>query len=329
MADTRTHRPPEEVRQDIEHTLSQLDETVDALADRLSPGHLIDEAWGRLRGGTDEGIGRVVREHPIPVALVGVGLGWLAVEEATGRDSDDGNGRAWEVEGREEAREPRVPISERHATLETDVEWDDEGERAYESDESEPGVRDRVREAAGRAREMASEAGERARDMGERASEKVSEASSEMKRRARRSGERARRGFWETLEENPLALGAVAFGIGLASGVSVPSTETEDRIMGRASDTLEEEARRVGRETAEKAKHVAKDAARAAAQESDRMVDAAAEAAERRAREEGLTSENLKEEAKAARDRTVQQAKEDAERLRRRGPGGTPSGGTG
>ena len=97
--------------------------------------------------------------------------------------------------------------------------------------------------------------------------------------------------------------------------------------MGRASDTLEREARRVGRETTEKAKHVAKDAARAAAHEAEHVVDAATEAAERSAEAEGLTSENLKSEAKAARDRTVEQAKEDAERLRRRRSGGTPSGG--
>ena len=314
MADTttRARRPPEEVRQDIEHTLSQMDETVDALADRLSPEHLIEQAWGRLRGSTDDGIGRVVREHPIPLALVGVGLGWLAVEQATGQDSGDGNGGR--VAGTLGAEERRGRIAERY------------GSPAEAEGEDEQGLRDRLGEATSSARERArakaSEAGERTREAAGRASEAISDAASSLGARARRTGQRARGGFWELLEQNPLALGAVAFGIGLASGVSVPSTEREDRLMGRASDTLEEEARRMGRDTAEKAKHVAEDAAEAAARESGHVVGAAKEAAERRARAEGLTSDELRNEAKAVRDRTVEQAKNDAERVRRGGSGG-------
>jgi hypothetical protein len=312
MADAKTHRPPDEVRRDIEHTLSQMDETVDALADRLSPEHLIDQAWGRLRGGADEGIGRVVREHPIPVALVGVGLGWLAVEQATGSDSHEGNGGG----GGDGAPGETLPTREHRGRIE------DRYSPAVVTEEDEPGLGERVSDATSSARERAkakaSEVGDRAREMKERASEAVSAASSEVEARARRTGDRARRGFWELLEENPLALGAVAFGVGLASGISVPSSEAEDRLMGRASDTLEAEAKRIGRETAEKTKHVAKDAATAAAREADRAIDAAAEAAERRAEAEGLTSEHLREEARAARDRTVEQAKADAERLRRR-----------
>ena len=315
MADTttRAHRPPEEVRRDIEHTLSQMDETVDALADRLSPEHLIDQAWGRLKGTTDDGIGRVVREHPIPVALVGVGLGWLAVEQATGHDSGEGNGGS--AAGTLDAGERRTRIEERYGSPAEAGEDDDER-----------GLRDRLSDATSSAREgaraKAAEAGDRVREAGERTSEAISDAASSLGARARRAGRHARGGFWDLLEENPLALGAVAFGIGLASGVSVPSTETEDRLMGRASDTLEEEAKRVGRDTAEKAKHVAGDAAEAAARESDHMIAAAKDAAERRAQAEGLTPDELRNEAKEARDRTVEQAKEDAERVRR-GRGGS------
>ena len=318
MADTTTrpNRSSEEVRRDIERTLAQMDATVDALADKISPQHLIDQAWERLRGGADEGIGRVVREHPIPVALVGVGLGWLAVEQATdGGDPTNGEDGGRTVRattlGAEERRER---IHERSAPP--------EGAAVRAGDADGPGLRERVGEATSsakdRARARAEEAKDRARDLKDRASEAVSDAASQMRGRARDARDRAGRGFWELLEENPLALGAVAFGVGIASGISVPTTRTEDRVMGPMSDALEDEARRVGRETAEKAKHVAKDAATAAAAESDRMVDAAAAAARRRAETEGLTSEGIADRARLARERTVEQAKEDTERLPKR-----------
>lgn len=292
MADTMTrrHRASENLRRDIQETRSRMDETVDALAGRLSPDHLLDEAWGRLRGQGEEGIGQVVKEHPIPVALVGVGLGWLAVEQASERS--DGRVEGDVPTGRTErpityAEGPRYGEGAEWTGYDTPAghvvgdEADGEagsdrgmGERISDAASA---VKEKVSSAAESARERASgamdAARERAHDRGDRARERISHARASLEERARHRGRQARRGFWSMLEDNPLALGAVAFGIGLASGMSVPSSRIEDRVMGRASDTLEDEAKRVGERTAEQAKHVAREAAATAMEEAERVVE--------------------------------------------------------
>ncbi|HET9948814.1 MAG TPA: DUF3618 domain-containing protein [Longimicrobiales bacterium] len=249
MADATTHHGSERVRRAIEDTRRQMDATVDGLTGRLAPDHILDRAWGRLKGG-DGGLRQMMRDHPIPVALVGIGLGWLAAEQAS--------------ESRRSRREP---------------EWDDELEGEDFEEEWEPaslatgmeheedehaGLPERARGAASAMKESVKEgvasARGRASSMRERASGAVGEAvetAKEKVRRGRRSSmegmrsgaHRAKAGFQSMMEHNPLALGAIAFGLGMAGGVSAPSTPVEDRALGRTSDTLKKEAKRIGTET--------------------------------------------------------------------------------
>jgi len=81
MAVDTTTRDPEVIERDLQQTRSRLDSRLSELGKRLSPGQIVDEGLELLR--TREGIdftrnlGVAVRERPIPVALVGVGLAWL------------------------------------------------------------------------------------------------------------------------------------------------------------------------------------------------------------------------------------------------------------
>jgi hypothetical protein len=79
------------IERDLEHTRSRLDATIDALQQKLSPGQAVDEAltWFKEGGGAEFGrnLGRTVREHPMPVALIGVGLAWLIA--SSGRERGD------------------------------------------------------------------------------------------------------------------------------------------------------------------------------------------------------------------------------------------------
>jgi ElaB/YqjD/DUF883 family membrane-anchored ribosome-binding protein len=76
-----TTQDPDVVERDLQETRSRLDSRLSELGRRLSPGQIVDEGLDLLR--TREGIdftrnlGVAVRERPIPVALVGIGLAWL------------------------------------------------------------------------------------------------------------------------------------------------------------------------------------------------------------------------------------------------------------
>ena len=76
------------IERDLAQTRSRLDATIDALQDKLSPGQMVDQAVSYLKdsGGGEFGrnLSRSVTEHPLPVALIGVGVAWLMAASARG-----------------------------------------------------------------------------------------------------------------------------------------------------------------------------------------------------------------------------------------------------
>jgi hypothetical protein len=77
------------IERDLEDTRSRLDATIDALQQKLSPGQMVDQAvtYFKEGGGVEftNNLGRTVRDNPLPVLLIGAGVAWLAVSNATGR----------------------------------------------------------------------------------------------------------------------------------------------------------------------------------------------------------------------------------------------------
>lgn len=83
------------IRAEIEDTRAQLGDTIDQIGERLSPSHIKQQigqsvhdatvgrvedaarAVGNRVSGASKTFVDVLRENPIPVAMVGMGLGWL------------------------------------------------------------------------------------------------------------------------------------------------------------------------------------------------------------------------------------------------------------
>ena len=87
------------IEHDLMRTRARLDRTIDELQRKLSPGELMSQAMTYFEesGGMELGqkLGQSVRDNPIPVAMIGVGLGWLVV--AGSRKPDPA---PWEQAGR-------------------------------------------------------------------------------------------------------------------------------------------------------------------------------------------------------------------------------------
>src|SRR5690606_26303404 len=100
------HVEPEGIEQDIRRTRSEMDETLDALGEKLNPRHLLDGLIDYFRGPRSEGTGtrlkdealhvagrfsrnlmHQVAEHPLPSLLIGAGLAWLVYEQ--GEEEED------------------------------------------------------------------------------------------------------------------------------------------------------------------------------------------------------------------------------------------------
>jgi hypothetical protein len=67
--------------------------------------------------------------------------------------------------------------------------------------------------------------------------------------RCRRYGRRVQRRFLDTLQEQPLVLGAIGLAVGAPIGAALPATETEDEWMGHTRDQVKERVRRLSRPT--------------------------------------------------------------------------------
>lgn len=258
------NRSPEQIQRDIQRTQSEIGETLEAIKRRLSPEEIMSQATAYLRAGPGEfgrNLGRTIRDNPVPVALIGVGIGWLMFGgsrrssrtiSASSIEGEASSGE-WEVKSGS-----HLPERLRHAL-------------------------DRSRSKAAEARERVRSAGERMREAGHAGSERLSSLGHDLRSGGRRVGEYGQR-MWHELEEqwyeHPLVMGALAFGIGAAVAVALPSTRREEELVGGPARDLMERARETGAEYYERAKEVARTATQAG-------MDAAREEAEA----QGLTSE--------------------------------------
>ena len=71
----------DEVEREVESSRADVQETLRALSDRMSPGQLIDQAYDYVKssGGSEfaQNMGRQVRDNPLPLLLISAGIGWL------------------------------------------------------------------------------------------------------------------------------------------------------------------------------------------------------------------------------------------------------------
>lgn len=97
--DTRT---PEEIQQEIHETQQRLGHTLDQIQDRLRPQRLRDQVMNMFNdGGRDGGstMPDTVRDNALPLAMIGLGLGWL-MWSATSQDDGSSASRHGQSHGR-------------------------------------------------------------------------------------------------------------------------------------------------------------------------------------------------------------------------------------
>lgn len=294
---------PDEIRQQISHTRALMGTTITEIGERLSPDYILDKAKTSVREATvgrfkdmsyeanrrvegmSNSVGDSVRANPLPVALIGLGLGWLLMSERSKRqsydtrgyrttgyryyESDEGPGRM--DQARYRLNEAGETVQDRAAEFGSRV-----GERAQQIGENvsetaqrtTEAVRDtahRVGETVGQRAEMAQE---RATDMGMQARNEAERLAAEARWRAQAGVQQTRQTFWEVMENNPLTLGAVVLIAGAAVGAAIPSTEYENRLLGETRDRLMEEARTRAQDTVGRVQTVLHEAQTAAVTEA-------------------------------------------------------------
>ena len=300
-------RDTEQLRAEIESTRDRMSDTLDQLGERLNPNRIKQEVRHNIREATigrvenmarhaadrvhetRDGLLNTIRDNPVPSAMIGIGLGWLLFSGRRSQSDlhthdrlpDDLNGYAGTgYVGDISATSPRLRQDDAAGGMGASI-----------AHEHETGVRERVSEVAHRAEQRLSDvthsAKERVSEATHRAQEKVSDVghriqhvAADVRETTRLQAYRVEEGFQRTLQDNPLAIGAVALAVGLATGFAIPESRREARLMGPARDRLVDRAREAASDAKERVQEVA-----------ERVIDETASSNESTTRNTGGTTD--------------------------------------
>jgi ElaB/YqjD/DUF883 family membrane-anchored ribosome-binding protein len=327
------HNEPEALRSDIDVTRRRMDDTMDALGDRLQPRHLLDELLGFLRGGGNDGESRLtqirekvttscdtamhsvvdsVKQNPMPALVIGAGVAWMVYSSRKRSDYDYD-----EYYSSQDASMRYDPDTHYDRPLDYPApvgsEWNEQGESKAWGQEgaSKLGqIKDKASAATGQmkeklshateaAREKLSHAGEAAREKMTAIRERAGEVTSRMRDTTADVYSRSRQRVVATADHHPLEVGLVALAAGLMVGLAMRTPRAVNRKLGPAADRLRERTREAGSEMLQKGKRVA---------------EAAASAVKEEAEAQGLTPERLRDSAANIAERAREAGKQTAER---------------
>lgn len=229
-------RRPSQIMAEINRTRDEMDRTLHAIENRLTPGQLVDQGLDYLKNsGAREyasNLGSSVKTNPLPTALVGIGLAWLM---AAGNRPQD-----------------RTSYQSTSSGSGTGV-----GDRMQSAKDSLTGSMQSAKDSVSSSMQSAKDSLTGTMQSAKGSLQSAKERASQLGDTARRQVERARGGYDTMLNEHPLALGAVGLAIGAVAAAVIPRTRKEDEMMGEARDNLVDQAKQAGGEKLEQAKQVA------------------------------------------------------------------------
>lgn len=252
-------RSAREIQHDLGQIRGEIDHTLDALSQQLSPGQLVNHALDAFKGGGGgdlmRNLTRSIQDNPLPLAMIAAGFGYLMISDRNRRRSDDpfagrgGSGDGYDFE----------PIGS----------YDERGSGV--SQKLSEGA-DRVKEGGRHVRDKVSHLREGMHDQG---------IAQPQLGQAREQARAAKDWTSGLVEEQPLVLAGLGLALGAAAAALVPMSRKEHRLMGDAGGRLRDQAKAVASDAGDKAKSIAGNVAQAA-------KDAAQQEAHEQADEQGV-----------------------------------------
>jgi ElaB/YqjD/DUF883 family membrane-anchored ribosome-binding protein len=310
---------PESIRSDIDVTRRRMDDTMDALGERLQPRHLLDEVLGYFRGHSNDGENRMsqmkdklahscdnamhsvvdtVKRNPMPALVIGAGVAWM-IYSSRREDSIDYEMADYSAEDAALRYDPDThydrPLD---YPSDTDTQWDEEqGESKIGQIKGK--LAGKASAAGEQVKEKLSHAGEAAREKMYALRGRAGEVTARVRESTRDVYSRSRERVATTAEHHPLEVGLVALAAGLMAGLAMRTPAAVNRRIGPAADRLRERTREAGAEMLEKGKRVA---------------EAATSAVKEEAQAQGLTADRLRDKASAVADRAREAGQQSMER---------------
>jgi hypothetical protein len=214
------NKSAEEVEREVEATRGSIDRTVEALKDKMTPPQIFDEVMqgmGSAGSKMVNTLGDQVRENPVPLALIGLGLAWLVV-------------------GSRRDRAPDYYAERRSFASDQDY--------GYAS--SKPSLKERAGEAVSNAK---AKIGDAVSGLGEMpVAERAQALAGSAMDAADQAKRRAQQTFDSALDRDPLIIGALGVVVGAAIGAAIPASRVENRYAGPLRDKVVDKTKVVAQE---------------------------------------------------------------------------------
>lgn len=307
----------DEIEHDIDQTRDEMDKLMDALAYRLNPKRIVNDYKDKSR--------KAYNNNKLPLVLAASGVVWMLWEiqkqdgkqqripvyekepirysktesVSQGMESDKESFQQKTKTGIESARQKYQSGTE---TVQRKTEEGmEQAKQRFESGKERLGkqaekYQARFQEKAESVKESFEQKRESAREKGEQFQEKTHDLTEQTKERSRETMNRAK----EFIHDNPLLSGLSAMFAGMIAGLLLPETGAEKRALGKSSHNLLEKAKESTEHTLEKGKRVAEEAVHSFKEESGKQ---------------GLTSEQIKKEAKEPSEKPHEKVEKMGEKI--------------
>lgn len=295
----------EQIKAQIEETRSQMGETIDAIQEKLSISNISEQVKDQvsekisnvyetakkslydatiIRAGdfmktigkelSKTDVGKVARNNPFPLFLIGLGVGLLAYQGFSGKKR---RSYEYDYENYEGGKSNKSTLKSAQKRI------GGAAEDAYNSiSGAANSAFEGVTDAAGLAyKTVGNTAGS--------AYEAVSGAAETTYKKVGELGTQTREQYDYYIEENPLAVGAIALAVGAAVGFSIPSTNYEGKLMGEYRNQVIDKAQTAAGGLVEKVKTVATEAVETAKTAAGEAVQTVQESVKEEVKAQGFT----------------------------------------
>ena len=243
-------RTSADVEREVEATRGQIDQTVEALKQKMQPKELFDEASHYVGAASNRTLTMMMeraKQNPIPLALMGLGLAWMLVgrrraarphayEAYDAYDAYDGVGQ------------PSRGGSRLRGRVEGAV---DAAKDAFE------GAKDRISDAVDHAKDGLADVRTHAAEGAEVAKGRAHALAQSAQDRAGQLSRQAQARYREVLDAEPLVIGAIGLAVGAAMGAALPATSLERRSIGPTGDKVLGRGKDMARQSLGEVKHAA------------------------------------------------------------------------
>jgi ElaB/YqjD/DUF883 family membrane-anchored ribosome-binding protein len=303
----------ETLRTDIEMTRRRMDDTIDALGERMHGRHLLDEVIGFFRHNSDktaqtsakvrekvsETAGQIsesagnaanavvntVKKNPVPVLLIAAGAAWLAYSTTRSRSVGMENDEIEDDDRYDPDTHYDRPLeypsgatfSEADTTGSVQSATDEAGSKLGQVTDQ---VKGKLSDLSAKASDKLQSVKSRASEIGSKVRDRASQIGGQVQDKTREVYTKSRDVVVQTADQRPVEVGLGCLLAGVLVGLAVPTPAPVHRTVGPTMDRLRNRTKQAGRDAVQRGK---------------RVVDAATNAARDEAQSQGLTPDRMRE----------------------------------